>query len=153
MCRPDIERGFTLIESLVALAVLSVALLLGMGLVLQLPGVVRRVDAHRQALRAMEAALEALRAGELPLASGRLASPTSPTSPAVSSGSAPAGLAVWIEVQPVSPPGLHEVLVRARYPAAGKVVERQVETLVYRPPAGPGPSTSGRAGQLFPRNR
>lgn len=151
MRRPPTERGFTLIESLVALAVLSVALLLGMGLVLQLPGVVRRVDAHRQALRAMEAALEALRAGELPLASARL---VSPPSPAVSSGSAPAGLAVWIEIQPVSPPGLHEVLVRARYPAAGKIVERQVETLVYRPPpAGRGPATSGRAGQLLPGNR
>jgi prepilin-type N-terminal cleavage/methylation domain-containing protein len=139
MRRPLTERGFTLIESLVALAVLAVALLLGMGLVLQLPGVVRRVDAHRQALRTMEAALEALRAGELPLASGRLVSSTSPAS---SAGSSTAGLAVWIEVQPVSPPGLHEVLVRARYPAAGKIVERQVATLVYRrPPTGPGPTT------------
>lgn len=130
MRRPSRESGFSLIESLVALALLAVALLLGMGLMLQQPGVVRRVDAHREALRTLEATLEALRAGQLPLASSRLASP------AVSAGSSPSGLTVWIEVTPVSPPGLHEVVVRARYPAAGRIVERQVETMVFRPPSG-----------------
>jgi prepilin-type N-terminal cleavage/methylation domain-containing protein len=130
MCRSRHDSGFTLVESLVALTLLAIALLLGLGLMVQQPAVVRRVDAHRQALRAMEATLEALRAGALPLISTQVTA--SPALPA----ELPSGLAVWIEVAPIAPPGLHQVTVRARYPAAGRVVERRIETLVFRPPGG-----------------
>ncbi|HEY4563959.1 MAG TPA: type II secretion system protein, partial [Thermoanaerobaculia bacterium] len=60
-------HGFTLLEAVVGLAILGVALLLGMALVIQLPRDVRRLDAERQAMRAMEATLEAMRAGALPV--------------------------------------------------------------------------------------
>lgn len=56
-------HGFTLLEAVIGLAILGVALLLGMALVIQLPRDVRRLDAERNAMRAMEATLEALRAG------------------------------------------------------------------------------------------
>ncbi|HEY2292103.1 MAG TPA: type II secretion system protein [Thermoanaerobaculia bacterium] len=56
-------NGFTLLEALIGLAILGVALLLGMALVIQLPRDVRRLDAERQAMRAMEATLEGMRSG------------------------------------------------------------------------------------------
>src|SRR5947199_3149357 len=65
-------NGFTLLETLIALTVLGVALLLGMALVIQLPRDVRRLDAERQAMRAMETALEAMRAGALPVENSKL---------------------------------------------------------------------------------
>lgn len=65
-------HGFTLLEAVVALAILGVALLLGMALVIQLPRDVRRLDAEREAMHAMEASLEAMRAGVLPIEPSKL---------------------------------------------------------------------------------
>jgi prepilin-type N-terminal cleavage/methylation domain-containing protein len=115
-------RGFTLVETLIALALLTLTLLLGLGLVLQHPRIVRRLDAQREALHAMEAALEALRAGALPLVSQDLP---------------PVGLhrtALTVRIEPAgSPPGLYRVEVRARYQVEGQTRERKVESLVWRP--------------------
>ena len=74
-------NGFTLLEALIALTVLGVALLLGMALVIQLPRDVRRLDAERNAMRAMEATLEALRAGTPPPDPGIKRFSTSTTTP------------------------------------------------------------------------
>lgn len=118
------ERGFTLVEALVALALLTFALLLGLGLVLQQPRIVRRLDAQREAMHSLEATLEALRAGALPLASQSL--------PPVG----PRRMTLSIQVTPEGyPPGLHRVQVRARYLLEGRFRERSVETLFWRPPA------------------
>lgn len=116
-------RGFTLVETLVALALLTLALLLGLGLVLQHPRIVRRLDAQREAIHHLEATLEALRAGALPLASQSLP---------------PAGarkMALSIQIAPEGyPPGLYRVRVRASYLIEGQARERDVETLLWRPP-------------------
>ena len=64
---PGRPSGFTLLEALVALALLGVALLMGMQLIVQTPRVVRRLDAERQAFRALEATLEGLRSSSTPL--------------------------------------------------------------------------------------
>lgn len=115
-------RGFTLVETLVALALLTLALLLGLGLVLQHPRIVHRLDAQREAVHLLEATLEALRAGGIPLASQTLP-PAGPRKVALS-----------IEVTPAStPPGLYRVQVRAAWQVQGQPKERSVETLVWRP--------------------
>lgn len=115
-------RGFTLIETLVALVLLALTLLLGLGLVLQHPRIVRRLDAQREALHAMEAALEALRAEALPLESQDL--------PPVGARR----MALSVEVTPEgNPPGLYRVVVRVRYEVEGQARERRVETLLWRP--------------------
>ena len=119
-------RGFTLVETLVALALLTLALLLGLGLVLQHPRIVRRLDAQREAIHTLEMTLEALRAGVpggLPLVSQRLP-PTGSRKMALSIEVAPEGY----------PPGLYRVQVRAAYEVDGHPKERSVETLLWRPP-------------------
>lgn len=117
------ERGFTLVEALVALVLLALALLLGLGLVLQHPRIVRRLDAQRDALHSLEATLEALRAGAVPLASQSL--------PPVG----PRRMVLSIQVAPESyPPGLYRVQVRAWYLIEGQSRESSVETLFWRPP-------------------
>lgn len=113
--RSSRQRGSILVESLVALVLLSVALLMGLPLLFGQPGVVRRLDAQRVELGALDSTLEALRTGALPLQSARYGA------------GAPDDPAVQVEVEPREPAGLYRVTLRAA--ASG----RQIETLVWRP--------------------
>lgn len=118
--RPLLQRGSILVESLVALVLLSVALLMGLPLLFGQPGTVRRLDAQRVALSALDSTLEALRAGALPLESARYGSGT-PDDPVV-----------WVEVEPELP-GLHRVTLRAVYRVRSQTFERRIESMVWRP--------------------
>jgi type II secretory pathway pseudopilin PulG len=119
---PFLQRGSILVESLVALVLLSVALLMGLPLLFGQPGAVRRLDAQRVALGALDSTLEALRTGALPLQPARYGAGT-PDDPVV-----------WVEVEPESrPAGLYRVNLRAVYQVRNQTFERQVETLVWRP--------------------
>jgi type II secretory pathway pseudopilin PulG len=125
MRSPSTQRGFTLIEALLAAALLTLALLLGVALVLQQPRILRRLDAQRGALHAMETAIESLRTGALPLQTQRLdfASPADPSAPTL-----------WITVEPAGyPPGLWRVSLRAAWTLEGQMRESRVETMVWRP--------------------
>ena len=116
------QRGSTLIEALVALLLITVALLMGLPLIFEQPRIVRRLDAQRLALSALDSTLEALRAGALPLQSARYGAGT-PNDPVV-----------WVDVEPeIQPPDLYRVTLRARYEVRGKTRERQIETFVWRP--------------------
>lgn len=119
--KPLHERGSILVESLVALVLLSVALLMGLPLLFGQPGAVRRLDAQRVALGALDSTLEAVRAGALPLESARYGAGT-PDDPVV-----------WVEVEPQPQAGLHRVVLRAVYRVRDQTFERRVETLVWRP--------------------
>ena|SRR5688572_22984058 len=116
------QRGSILVESLVALVLLSVALLMGLPLLFGQPGAVRRLDAQRVALGALDSTLEALRTGALPLEPARYGAGT-PDDPVVR-----------VEVEPLPrPAGLFRVTLRAVYRVRNQTFERQVETLVWRP--------------------
>lgn len=122
-------EGFSLLETLLALAVLGVALLLGLDLVLRVPRTLARLDAGRQAVRALESTLEAVRAGEVPLETSRLDGFD------VAAGEpAPPGLAVRMTVTPTPTAGLFSVVLEARGPAPGGEVSKRLETLVWRSP-------------------
>jgi prepilin-type N-terminal cleavage/methylation domain-containing protein len=119
--RPD---GFTLIEALVALTILGIALLLGMALVIQLPRDVRRLDAERQAMRAMEASLEGMRAGTLPVENSELTG-------FITMAGAPAArdLGITVRVEATTRPGLYHVTLTAHYSVLNSRHKKQLEAL------------------------
>jgi prepilin-type N-terminal cleavage/methylation domain-containing protein len=128
------QSGFSLAETLVALAILGTALLMGTALVLQHPRVVKRVDAGRQAYRALESTLESVRAGLLPLEPLALDGFVT-----AAGGSPPQDLAISMDVDPRPVPGLYQVTLVARYSVLGEAKEKRVETLVWRQPRAPSP--------------
>ena len=130
-------RGFTLLEVAIALAILSVALLLGMSLLLGQARMVRRLDADHAARAALEATLEAIRAGALPLRSASYGGEDLAAIGGVGGGGPPpVGMTIDLEVTASSPPGLYEVALRARYRIAGHDLERRLGSLVWQPVAG-----------------
>jgi prepilin-type N-terminal cleavage/methylation domain-containing protein len=118
-------RGFTLIETLVALTVVFVVLVsLSTGLLVA-HRTSEALRAQRQVDRVLEASLETLRAGALPLAGGPL--------PPGLAADVPFPLALDLDVQPQSTAGLHLVVVRATYLQRGATVERRLVSQVWRP--------------------
>ena len=121
--------GFSLVEVLIALVLVGAALLMGMGLALQHPRIVRRMDSERQAFRAMESTLEALRAGVIPLQPSQLDGfVTAVDTPA------PEDLKIHMQVEPAGTPGLFQVTLRASYEVEGRKVEKRLRTLAWSPP-------------------
>jgi prepilin-type N-terminal cleavage/methylation domain-containing protein len=115
---PTRRQGFTLVETVVALAVLGVVLLLGLGLLLQEPAVVERLEARQAAWDALEDTLEAVRAGDLPLSGGSY-----PT---------PQGTVVHLSVEPTPVPDLWRVQLEAEYRVQGRDFRPRIETRVWR---------------------
>lgn len=117
-------NGFTLIEALISLTVLGIALLLGLALVLQLPRDVRRLDAERQAMRALESTLEAMRAGVLPVQNSELAG-------FITSAGAPAArdLGITVVVTPTARPGLYQVSLTAHYSVLNSQHKKRIDSL------------------------
>jgi prepilin-type N-terminal cleavage/methylation domain-containing protein len=135
MTRDRLQRGFTLVEVLVALWIVTVALLAGIALVLQQPRVVKRIDAERQAVRAMDWTLESMRAGLVPLQSVDLQGFVNST---VVGAPAP-DLKVSVFVSPGAKPGLYDVSLVARYTVLGQTRQRRLRTLFWRPVGGAAP--------------
>jgi prepilin-type N-terminal cleavage/methylation domain-containing protein len=121
-------HGFTLLEALIALAVLGVALLLGMALVIQLPRDVRRLDAEREAVRAMEVSLEAMRAGTLPVQKSELSEFIT-----VNGNSVAPDLGIDVAVAPTTRPGLCQVTLTAHYSVLNSQHKKQLQALFRLP--------------------
>jgi prepilin-type N-terminal cleavage/methylation domain-containing protein len=120
-------NGFTLLEALVALAILGIALLLGMQLLIKTPRVVRRLDAERQAFRALEATLESLRA------SGGAVEDEELSHFFTAAGTpAPEELKVSVHVEAADKPGLYHVTLTASYTVLNVAYRKRLETLFWR---------------------
>lgn len=145
--------GFSLIEVLVALTLLGIALLLGMDLVLQNPRIVLRLDAERQAFRAMESTMEAVRAGVIPLGNAdscpnahSCQDPECPNAnlcsivrtfgpPPVPPPQPPKDyLTISMQVVPTGLSGLSRVTLVAQYLVLNKKYEKKLQTMVWISP-------------------
>jgi prepilin-type N-terminal cleavage/methylation domain-containing protein len=121
-------RGFTYIETLVALAILSLTLLLGVDGFLQYARATRRMESERQAFRALESTLEAVRAGTMPLASTWLEGFTTAVG-----NPAPPDLKVWMQVDPTGIPHLVSIHLQGTYRVDGKLYTKDLYSMVFRP--------------------
>ncbi len=122
--------GFSLIETLVALSLLAVAMLLTLSLIFQEPRTLNRIAAHQQAYRALEQTLEAIRAGRTVPLGRELIDPLwllRPEDPAA------LDLQIFSDRQEESASGLFRLTLTARYRAGRQWYERSLETLVWYP--------------------
>jgi len=127
MSRRRRQGGFTLLETLLALTLLAIALLFTTALLLAEPRIVGRLDADRQAMRAIESTLESVRAGVIPMVDSTLSGFTTQAG-----GAPPRDLVVSLAVSPAGVDDLYRVAVTARYTVAGHAHEKRVETLIWR---------------------
>lgn len=150
--------GFTLLEAVVALGILSLALMLGLAVLAQQPRIHRHAQAHREAHQALSATLEGLRAGTVPAVSGTVSrslfaatdpgrsGPTGPLlgRPATGGpglggsplggpvGAGAEGLVVRLTVSPDPEiADLSRVEATAVYRVADRVFQRRVETMIW----------------------
>jgi len=124
--------GFTLLETLIALVILGFALLFVLTLVLNQPRMLKRLDAQRQAYRAIEGTLEAVRAGGIPLQSAHFAD-----FDFLAGTPAPPDLTLQMDVVALpTPAGLYRVSLAAHYTLAGQGIDQKVQTLVWQSPGG-----------------
>ena len=127
MNHPYPRQGFSLIEALIALAIVALIMTLGLSLIAQQTGIAHRARAHQEALEVIETTLEAIRGGSVPVVSGRVRLPVTATQADA--------LVLWLEVtRRPGMPDLAEVLVEARYMVGSHSMHRRVRTMVWGSP-------------------
>jgi prepilin-type N-terminal cleavage/methylation domain-containing protein len=119
------RSGFTLIESLLALALVAVGLLLAVGIQMQQPLALERLRARQDVTRALEATLESIRAGVLPLADGVV--------PAGFYGVSAPELVMRIRVEATATGDLFQVTCEATYSLRGRPRRASLASLVWAP--------------------
>lgn len=125
------QRGFSLLETLVALSLLGVAMLLTLALLMQEAPTLRRLGAHEEVLRVLEVTLEGIRAGRS-VAQGR--QPLDLSGLRAAEDTLAEDLRVWSERTNDSPHGLYELTLDARYRVGRDWYRRSIETRVWEPP-------------------
>lgn len=124
------SRGFSLLEALIALAVLAIGVLFTLALYLQEPRIERRLAAHEEAVRMLGALAEELRAGAFTPPSGEQVVPRDdlPWEPAHLEL-----LDVRTTRETTAWRSLSEVELKIRYRLGPQIFEQQVTTQVFWP--------------------
>lgn len=121
------DRGFTLLETVLALTVFGFAIIVVAGFLDAQMSAARRLEARADLVRAAETVLESVRGGLLPLVAG-----------AVDLGdefAAPSGRRIFIRLAVGDGPagGLYEVSVRAWTHLPGSDQSVELTSMVWRP--------------------
>jgi len=117
----------TLIECVAALALIGMAVLAAGAFVGVQPRLSKRLLAQQEAVRALEYALETVRAGELPLVPGiQVVAVPAPAEAA-------RDLTVVLRTSPGELPGLFVVVAEASFSVQGRPYRRQITTMFWRP--------------------
>ena len=120
-----------MIETLVALSLMGIALLLTLSLIFQEPRTRRRLAAHQHAYQAMEVTLEAIRAGrQVPRERDQV-----DLDSLYQPDETPAeNLEVWTETEEASGSGeLHRLTLTAIYQVERRRFVRHLDTLIWDP--------------------
>ncbi len=129
------QRGLALIECLAALALVGLAVLIASSVLAAHPRAVDRLQAHQEMLSAVEATIEAVRAGHCELRSGPVSGLPVEGRAAVAPRTSRAGVRVRLEVAAIKPAGLFVVSATARCTVRGQELTRELETMVWRRPS------------------
>jgi prepilin-type N-terminal cleavage/methylation domain-containing protein len=119
--------GYSLVEVVVALALVGVALLVATNALQAHAMAAKRLEVRQQLLQAAENVLESLRGRAVPLAGGAI------DADLVGDGRSGHTVHTFVEVAPGGIDGLHRVTVRARTRLRGLPEELELETMIWRP--------------------
>ena len=119
------QRGSTLIEAIAALTLVGITVLMASSSLGSVPHLAARLDARHDLVRALDATLEGVRGGLLPLEDRILHRAPIPTRRPVT---------VRIEVEPDDVPGLWRLTVTASCQVFDAAVQSRVTTKIWRQP-------------------
>ena len=127
------DAGAVLIEALVAAVIVAMALLFLIALLAHESRLTARASGQRDAVMLLDAALESVRAGVVPLTLGTTTydEPYPPWLPIPQRR----GAVLWIDVRSLEPAvsDLYEVTATVRYRAGRDVLTRSLTTRVWQP--------------------
>ncbi|MEM8962227.1 MAG: type II secretion system protein [Acidobacteriota bacterium] len=124
------ERAFTLLEVLIALVLVFVGLLMTMTVTWQYRDVARRIDAHTEAMRALDVLHETARGAGLAVdSSGQVIGDLGLPEPITAEN-----LYLWADLAPGHRQGLIEVRLRVTYTVDERRFERYLDTYLWIPP-------------------
>ena len=125
------QQGFSLIENLVALLLVTLALFFTLHLTTRQPRAAERLRANEAALRTVEAAIETVRGGSIPITEGR----TKLVAP-IAFLPDPAAEGIQVTVDVARSPRVDDLFIvtmEARYLIDDRVRVRRVQTMMWRP--------------------
>jgi prepilin-type N-terminal cleavage/methylation domain-containing protein len=123
---PRSQEGFSLVEAVIALALLGLALAFGLTALARGPRYRAEIAARQRALRSIEGALDGIRSGATPILPG-----TYPGEAFLAEGDD--ALRLTLAIEPADVAALYHVRVEAEYEVAGARRSLDVETLTWSP--------------------
>lgn len=119
--------GFSLLEAVVALAIVGMALVFAAQALSTYAATIQRAEVRQRLLWAAENAIESVRGGQIPLATGRVDLDRDLSPPD------DRDLYLFVDVRPRDQPGLYLVEVRAWTQLPGRREAVELSTMVWRP--------------------